>query len=92
MFSLVQFCIFAVDFNIEHCSISPHVMIYVSELRGLTLKLKGKVKDWSSLNIDIYQYSIMTVCGVTRNQMLCELRRFGVTTEHKLENQLNNVE
>lgn len=67
-------------------------MIYVSELRGLTLKLKGKVKDWSSLNIDIYQYSIMTVCGVTRNQMLCELRRFGVTTKHRLENQLNNVE
>lgn len=67
-------------------------MVYVSELRGLTLKLKGKVKDWSSLNIDIYQYSIMTVCDVTRNQMFCELRRFGVTTEHKLENQLNNVE
>lgn len=67
-------------------------MIYVSELRGLTLKLKGKVKDWSSLNIDIYQYSIKTVCDVTRNQTLCELRRFGVTTEHKLENQLNNVE
>lgn len=34
----------------------------------------------------------MTVCDVTRNQMLCELRRFGVTTEHRLENQLNNVE
>lgn len=34
----------------------------------------------------------MTGCDVTRNQMLCELRRFGVTTEHKLENQLNNVE
>lgn len=67
-------------------------MIYVSELRGLTLKLKGKVKDWSSLNIDIYQYSIMTVCDVTRNQMLCELRRFGVTTQLRLENQLNNVE
>lgn len=54
-------------------------MIYVSELRGLTLKLKGKVKDWLSLNIDIYQYSIMTDCDVTRNQMLCELRRHGVT-------------
>lgn len=70
-------------------------MIYVSELKGLSLKLKGKVKDWLSLNIDIYQYSIMTDCDVTRNQMLCELRRFGVTTEHRLENQLichNNVE
>lgn len=67
-------------------------MIYVSELRGLTIKLKGKLKDWLSLNIDIYQYSIMTVCDVTRNQMLCELQRFGVTTELRLENQLNNVE